>query len=496
MRPVFGYLGAILLVVLASLLCAAVHPYLAPTNMVMIFLLAVVLAATRLGLKPAILTALLSVVAFDLFFVPPRFSLRVEDTEYLITFFALFVVGVVISTLVARLGRQVAQVQRQEARTSCLYHLTRDLAGALDDNAVVEALRRAVDATLHADLRVVLYRDGVAVPLPSGGQRPSDDTDQPTIAWVIRSGRHAGAGTAAFADADATYLPIKSGGATIGVMVAAAGQAALRENRQLLDAFAAQAAMAFERVQLARDAEETRVLREKSHLEQALLNSISHDLRTPLVTIAGALDTLLAEDCPLGPAKRRELTITALDEASRLNRFVSNLLDMTRLEAGALTLRPEPCEIDELIGCAIGAVESRLGGRRIDTSLAPGLPPVTIDLPLLTQALVNLLDNALRYSPPTFPLTVSAHCSHQTVFIEVQDRGPGIPAGEEERIFDRFYRVAVPEQSGGTGLGLCIAKGIVEAHQGNITAANSTAGGLRVTLSLPAATPETLEEEA
>jgi two-component system sensor histidine kinase KdpD len=489
-RSLSGYLMAIALVALASLVCEAVRAYLAPTNMVMIFLLAVVLAAARLGLRPAIMTALLSVLAFDVFFVPPRFSLRVSDTEYLVTFFALFVVGVVISTLVARVRETVEQVRQQEARTSSLYYLTRDLAVAVDEPAIVEALSRAVLRNLESRLTVVLNRGGVPETVTGSDGVPLDDPSGAIIRWVIQSGRDAGAGTAAFPEAPCLFFPLKSGGNVIGVMVIEESGRALDENVQLIDAFAGQAAMAFERVHLSSQAEEARVLKEKSILEQALLNSISHDLRTPLVTISGVLDSLLVDDQRFDINHRREMITAAAEEAERLNRFVGSLLDMTRLEAGALSPRLVPCDVDEIVGCAVGAVEQRAGDHTIVTSVPTDMPLVPADLALLTQALVNLLDNALKHSPPAADIEMSAQRDGSRVIISVTDSGPGVPRGEEERIFDKFHRLEVPERTGGTGLGLSIAKGIIEAHKGSITASNRPQGGLVIEVILPAESEE------
>ena len=493
-RSLTRYLGAMALVALASLVCEAVRAYLAPTNMVMIYLLAVVLAAARLGLRPAIVTAFLSVLAFDVFFVPPRLSLRVSDTEYLITFFALFVVGVVISTLVARIRETIEQVRQQEARTSSLYYLTRDLAVAVDEPTVVEALSRAVHRNLDSRLTVVLNRDGALEPVPGSNGMPLDDARLETIRWVIRSGRCAGAGTGAFPDAPHLMFPIKSHGDVTGVMIIAESRRPLDENLQLIDAFAGQAAMAFERVHLSARAEEARVLREKNLLEQALLNSISHDLRTPLVTISGVLDSLLTDDRRFDLQHRREMIATAAEEAGRLNRFVGSLLDMTRLEAGALSPRLVPCDVDEIIGCAVGAVEQRMGDHGIVTWVEPDLPPVPADLVLVTQALVNLLDNALKHSPPAADIEMSARLDGSRIIIAVADSGPGVPHGEEERIFDKFHRIQVPERTGGTGLGLSIAKGIIEAHRGSITASNRPKGGLVVEVILPTEVDETADE--
>jgi len=491
-RSFSGYVGAVTLVVLASLLCEAVRPSLAPTNMVMLYLLAVVLAAARLGLRPAILTAFLSVLAFDFLFVPPRFSLRVSDTEYLVTFFALFVVGVVISSLVSQIREKVEQVERQEARTSSLYYLTRDLTVAVDIQAIVVALQQAVLRTFSSRLTVVLDHVSFSEAIDNDKFIPLDNNSSIIAHWVIQSGRRAGKGTSAHSDSPFIFVPIKVGSQTVGVMVIEECEATLTENFQLIEAFAGQAAMALERVHLTIQAEEARILRQKNHLEQALLNSISHDLRTPLVTISGVLDSLLNDDLKYDSNKRWAMLSTASEEATRLNRFVGSLLDMTRLEAGVLSPRLIDCDVDEIIGCAIGAVEQRLGTHQIMTSLEPNLPLVPADLALLTQALVNVLDNAIKHSPQTEDITLSVRSDGTSVVITVCDCGSGVPSGEESRIFDKFHRISVPETVGGTGLGLSIAKGIIEAHKGKITASNRVQGGLMVEVILPATAPDTL----
>ncbi|WP_160295266.1 DUF4118 domain-containing protein [Geobacter sp. OR-1] len=486
-RLLSSYLGAIGLVAVASLICELVRTSLAPVNMVMAYLLAVVLAATRLGLRAAILTALLSVLAYDFLFIPPRFSLRVSDTEYLVTFFALFVVGVVISSLVARIQEKVEQVRQQESRTNSLYSLTRDLSVSGDAQAIVEALRRAVLRNLGARLAVLLNKDGAVEQVPDDMAIQLDDGSQEIVSWVMKSGRRAGAGTAAFPESPCLFVPFKAGTEVVGVMVIEE-KSSLIDNLQLIEAFAGQVAMALERVHLASQAEEARFLREKSHLEQALLNSISHDLRTPLVTISGVLDSMLTDDQKFDPEQRRSMISTAAEEAGRLNRFVGSLLDMTRLEAGALSPRLIPCEVEEIIGCAIGAVEPRIGNHQIVTAVDQELPLVPADLALLTQALVNLLDNALKHSPASADITMSARFDGKSVIIAVIDTGPGVPSGQEEQIFAKFHRIEVPERTGGTGLGLSIAKGIIEAHNGSITASNRPEGGLMVEVKLPPAT--------
>lgn len=481
-----GYLGAVTLVALASLLCEVVRTSIAPTNMVMLYLLAVVLAAGRLGLRPAILSAFLSVLAFDFLFIPPRFSLRVSDTEYLITFFALFVVGIVISSLVAQIREKIDQVKRQEARTSSLYYLTRDLSVAADVPAVIGALQRAVLRNLGSRLAVVLGFENKLEVVDIPTTFPLNDGSVDIATWVMKSGRRAGKGTSAYSDSSFMFVPIKTGSQAVGAMVIEEGDTSLAENLQLIEAFSGQAAMALERVRLSQQAEETRILHQKNHLEQALLNSISHDLRTPLVTISGVLDLLLNNDQMYDTDERRAMLSAASEEACRLNRFVGSLLDMTRIEAGVLSPRFAVCDMDEIIGCAIGGVEQRLGNHHIVTSLEPNVPLVSVDLALLTQALVNLLDNAIKHSPEDSDISLSARLEGASVILTVCDSGAGVPIGEEELIFDKFHRVTVPEKTGGTGLGLSIAKGIIDAHKGKITASNRVEGGLMVEVMLPA----------
>jgi two-component system sensor histidine kinase KdpD len=257
------------------------------------------------------------------------------------------------------------------------------------------------------------------------------------------------------------------------------------QNRRLLDAFTSQVTLAIERVKLGKQAEQAQILQARETLERALLSSVSHDLRTPLVSIIGALDTLRDNVHTLVDKARRELLDTACEEAERLNRFVGNLLDMTRLEAGALTLKEELSDIQDLVGCALAALEQRMGKRKIEVQLPSNLPLVRMDMALMTQVLVNLLDNALKYTRPESDIQIAARLDKGRLTLEVSDRGPGVPESDLKRVFDKFYRIPVPEGAGGTGLGLSICKGIVEAHGGKIRAENRAGGGLRVVITLP-----------
>ena len=483
-----GYAASLLLITAATVLCELLRPFLAPTNMVMFYLLAVVVASVRLGRKPAIATAFLGVLAFDFFFVPPRMTFVVADTQYLMTFLGLFVVGVVISTLVAR-SRERADVMRaREVQTASLYYLSRDLAASADITAVLKAVVRNVEEALSAQV-VILLPEGERLDILAASDRLVLDTKEQAVAdWAFRNNHPAGRATDTLVSADLIYLPLQTPASVLGVMgvrLKSEYDYHSQENRRLLDAFATQAAMAMERIQFSRQAEQTQILQARENLERALLNSISHDLRTPLSTVTGVLTSLKEEGAHLGDAARRELLETACSEAERLNRFVGNLLDMTRIEAGAVKLNLEPCDVQELVGCALAVLETRSDTRKVLFKMLPVMPLIPMDLVLMIQVLVNLLENSLKYSPPGSPIEIIATTDASWLLLEVADRGPGVPEHDLKRIFDKFYRIPVPEGAGGTGLGLSICKGIAEAHGGRISAENRSGGGLSIVVRLP-----------
>jgi two-component system, OmpR family, sensor histidine kinase KdpD len=490
-RPATGwsaYLKSLFLVLATTLFCQPAHRFLGPTNLVMIYLLAVVLAATRLGRRPAVLTAFLSVIAFDFFLVPPRFSLAVADSEYLVTFVALFTVGVVISTLVSQARERAEAIRVREVQTASLYYLSRDLTVASDLKGILDAVVRNIEESLGARL-VVLLPEGERLAVRGGSSALALGVKELAVAdWAFRNRSNAGRGTETLGSARLLYLPLQTTGEVLGILgveLADETDYASPQSRMLLQAFATQTALAIDRVHLGKQAEQAQILQARESLERALLNSVSHDLRTPLVSITGALDALRDRGSHLGEEARGELLQAAWEEAGRLNRFVGNLLDMTRLEAGALKLRQDPCDVQDLVGCALAALDTQLGSRKVEVRLPPELPEVRMDLVLMTQVLVNLIDNALKYAPGEGGIEISAAVSGGSLALEVCDRGPGVAPADLARIFDKFYRVPVPEGAGGTGLGLSICKGIVQAHGGSIRAENRAGGGLRVVLTLP-----------
>jgi two-component system sensor histidine kinase KdpD len=487
-RPLGRYMLGLLLVAAATGLGALVNPYIHPTNLVVIFLLSVVLAAVYLGRGPSILVSILGVVAFDYFFVPPRLTLAVADTEYLLTFIGLLAVSLVISQLTAMVRGQAEAVQRREVETVELYELGRDLTVAADLDAVAQAAIFHVGQTFSREVAVFLpVNNDLAVYALSPGLVISDN-DQAVATWVFEHGQEAGRGTETLPEASMRYQPLKTTRGVVGVLGVKPidpSRHLTREQHRTLDTFANQIGLAVERASLAEQARQAEVLEITDKLQTALLNSISHDLRTPLVSITGALSSLADDQIVLDASARRSLIETAVEEADRLNRLVGNLLDMTRLESGAMRFKKEALDIQDVVGSALEELGGRLGNRKIDIDIPSELPLVQLDFVLVERVLVNVIDNALKYSPTDTPIEIKAHAAGAFLEIDVADRGTGIPPEDLTRIFDKFYRVQRPDNVSGTGLGLSISKGIIQAQGGFIAAENRDGGGTIITISLP-----------
>jgi len=486
--PWRSYLTSLLLIAGATGASEIAVEFLSPTNMIMFYLLAVVVAALRLGFRPALLTALLGVLAFDFFLVPPYFSFTVTDTQYLITFAGLFTVGAVISTLVARARSQTETIKIREAQTATLYALSRDLSSAASLNDILNAVIRHVGETLNAQIAILLP-EGESLNVQTSSSGFSLGEKQKSVAlWTFRNGQMAGRGTDTLSSAELLYLPLQTGGRVVGVMGVRFGdsdESLAPESRRLLEAFASQAALAIERAYLAQKAEQSQLLQATERLERSLLNSISHDLRTPLSSIMGALSSLRYEGNSPNAESRRELIELAWEEAGRMNRFISNLLDITRLEAGVLKIKREPYDVQDLLGSCLASLEPRLKERKVKIDLPPNLPLVPMDSVLMAQVLINLLDNALKYSPPDGIIEIAARTRENWLEVEVADQGPGIPKEYLMQVFNKFFRLSRHEEFSGTGLGLAISKGIIEAHGGEIWAENRPGRGSKIIFTLP-----------
>jgi two-component system, OmpR family, sensor histidine kinase KdpD len=482
------------LVTLATLISLPLRPFITPTNLVMPYLLAVILAAVWLGRVPAILASLFSLIAFDIFFVPPYYAFVVDDAEYLLTFAGLLAVGLVISTLTAHAREQEFAARRREHQTAALYELSQKLAVVTHLNVIAQTAVNHMQEALNNPAALFLPTEAAqTLMLQAKTIEFQLEKDSLAVAqWVFRHKQVAGRYTNTLSGMDGTYFPLISSGKGVGVLAVefAQGETPLTgEQNRLLLSFANQVALALERARLAEQAQQAHLLAETEKLQTALLNAISHDLRTPLAAITGVLSSLHDDDALLSEAARHEMVNTGWEEARRLNRLVGNLLDMTRLESGALKVVCQPSDIEDLVGTAIAQMRNQLQGHTLEIDVPVGLPLISIDFTLLVQVLVNLLENAVKYAPQQHPITIQAIQARNEVILQVKDRGPGLPEAELENIFDRFFRVNVAGVSG-TGLGLSIAKGIVEAHNGRIWAENRQNGGAAFSIALPIAQPE------
>ena len=487
-QPYWRYILALLMVVATTFIGHLIHTKLEPVNLVMLYLVSTVAAAVYLGRGPALLTSILGVLAFDFFLVPPYFTFAVSDTQYIVTFIGLFLVSLVVSTLTARTQEQADAAIQREAHTSALYTLGRDLTSATDLHQVADIVISHISEVFGRDVAIFLPENGKLKLFASTAEYNPDANEMAVATWSFEHDQPAGLGTDTLPAASLRCQPLKTARGQIGVLgihPKESGKFLSPDQIQTFHAFANQAALAVERASLAEQARQAELLQATEKLQTALLNSISHDLRTPLVSITGALSSLREESLNINQEDRNSLLETAYGEAERLNRLVGNLLNMTRLEANAIHLRLEPCDIQDAIGAALDQLEERLGKKPIAVTIPENLPLVSLDFALFGQVLVNVIDNAIKYSPKDTQINIDVSQTEKEIHIDVSDRGIGIPQEDLERIFDKFYRVSRPESVNGTGLGLAICKGIIETLGGKISAANREGGGSVITITLP-----------
>jgi two-component system sensor histidine kinase KdpD len=458
-------------------------------DVTMVYLLGVVVVSMRFGYGPSLLAAVLSVVAFDFFFVQPYFSFAVTDLRHIVTFAVMFIVAVVISRLTKRIRDQADAARHAERRTANLYAIARELGLVHSRDLLLRAAERHLREVFGVRVAVLLPGTTDRLEPAYAGKDTLDphDKDLGVAEWVWLHQRPAGAGTDTLPSARALFIPLKGSRGRVGVLALyASAQTRFGdpEERHLLDTFAGLIGSALERSQLADEARRAQLRVETEQLRNSLLSSVSHDLRTPLGVVTGATSTLLDEHGPRDPVVRRELLQTAHEEALRLNRLVRNLLDMTRLEAGALRVHEELQPLEEVVGASLDRMSDRLRGREVKTDIPRDLPLVPFDSALIEQVLINLLENATKYTPAGSPIEVSARVREGAVEVEVADRGPGIEGKEAERVFEKFYRVREGE-GGGVGLGLTICRGIVVAHGGRIWVEGRAGGGASFRFTLP-----------
>jgi two-component system sensor histidine kinase KdpD len=496
--PVQNYLLAAMVVALASFVSLLIFKHAELAELVMVYLLGILLVATRVGRGPSLLASILSVAALDFFFIPPRFSFAVTDFRHVGTFGVMLLVGLVIGNLTERIKAQARLARLREGRTHALYHLGQALARSTGSAALVTSAIQNVASQFQSQA-VILRPDehGRLQPPEQALAFPFNDQELGVAQWVFDHAEPAGLGTLTLPGARATYLPLNGTAGALGVLgllPEGAPRWAEPDQRQLLEAFATQTALALERTMLAEQGVHDRRQADAERLRNALLSSVSHDLRTPLGVITGAVSTAL-ETPDLSEPARRELLQSAQEEAQRLHRLVSNLLDITRLESGSLELKTEWMPVEEVLGAALNRRELGAEVQRVHVNLAEDLPLVAMDGVLMEQVILNLLDNALKYSPAGSPVEIKAWAAGKSFTLAISDQGPGIAPGEEGRIFEKLVRGQAASSRPGAGLGLAICKGIVTAHGGRIQAVNHPKGGAQFLVSLPLGTPPIMPKE-
>lgn len=482
-----GYGGAAAICVTAALLAAPLASELDIASLVLMFMLAVVLAAARFGRGPALLAAGLSVLLLNVIFVPPRYSLAVADERFFFTFAVMLLVGLVVGQLTAGLKAQAQAANEREQRVRSLYGISRELGRALVVEQVAEAVERFAATQLHSTATLWVHgRDGS---LRAASTGPAADLT-PLAQWVVENGRSAGRGTDQHPDQPALLLPLR---ATLSVRGALA---VLRntpgdwsaDERRLLTTCATLLAGTLERLHYIDVAQATALEVEGERLRNALLSALSHDLRTPLASLVGLAESLRLTR-PGPTVQQAEIADEMVASARRMSALANNLLDMARLHSGVVRLDLQWQPLEEVVGTALAASASRLAGRRVVVTLADDLPWVRIDAVLVERVLVNLLENAVKYTPQGTRIDIAGVATAEQVELSVHDNGPGLPIGRAEDLFKKFERGDREGSTPGVGLGLALCRAIVGAHGASIHAESPASGGARFVLRFPRGSP-------
>ena len=477
---------ALIAVTLATICGLFIYGRLDLADVAMLYILCITVVATGYGHWAALLASVLSVAALDFFFIPPRFTFVVQDIRHIGTFAVMLGVGWVVANLAERIRTQARLALEREQHTGALYRL----GAALADGGDAAAIQRRVESYISQALgmsALVLLADPKGRLEARTAQDVSLDADELAVAhWALENASPAGRGTKALPGARCLFLPLLGAESPVGVLALFHDFSRGHQGtgaKGLPLALASQVSLALERARLAEERAEARLRADHEQLRSTLLSSVSHDLRTPLGTITGATTTLLDPGPEATPGDQRMLLQTIHQESCRLERLVNNLLELTKLESGQVQVRKEWVPMEEVVGAAVGRMEELLGDRPLSLELRDAWVP--LDPVLLEQVLLNLLDNALKFSPPGSPIEIEGWVLEGQARLTVADHGPGFKPGEEETVFEKLHRGSLAGLAPGAGLGLAICRGIIQAHGGAIKAANRPQGGALITLTLP-----------
>ncbi len=487
-RSLKEYLLAACGVSLCTALGFALFPHLALRNLAMIYLLTVVVISSFLPRGPALFSSFFSVATFAFFFVPRYYSFAIADTESAVTLLVMLLVSTMVSGLTTRIRHQARVARQQERQTAALYGMSQNLTASNSLEELLEVASEQISRIFNSRAAILLPDGDGKLAARAGEPFMADDVREEMVAsWVFKHGHLAGRGTGTLTAVAGIYLPLIASQNVIGVLRLETPQPDRileADSLRLLEALGSQVGLAIERENLSRQAQAARFQIEAEQLRNALLSSVSHDLRTPLTVIAGSASSLVEGEASLDSATKRELAQGIYEEARRLDRLVHNLLEMSRLQAGEARLNQEWYVLEEVIGSALAQLDPQLQQHPLSISLPTDLPLVQIDALLMERVVINLLENCLKYTPSGTAIEISGRIEGPELLVAIADQGPGVPAGQEERIFEKFYQAA-PGSQRGAGLGLTICRSIVEAHGGRIWAANRPEGGVTFFFTIP-----------
>lgn len=498
----FGYVAAIGSSLIVTLLATPFISALNTATIMVLFVLSVMMIAVKYGTGPTLLATVCAVTVFDFFFVEPRFSLSVASSQYLVTFAAMLAVGFLTVYLASSLRYQAAMSALREQRTRALYEFARDLSGVLQLEQICESTRCAIENTFRATSLLLLPDEAGQLRLPSVSRDANPQglhlsvLDLGIAQWAFDNTRPSGAGTTFVPSSGYSFLPLVAPMRVRGVLairIYNAQALPMRDQSELLQAFAALSAIALERVHYIEVAQEASMRAESERLRNALLAALSHDLRTPLTSLAGLSESLAMSRPALTPGQN-DMAQALHNEALRMCRSVENLLEMAKMQSGNLSLNLQWHSVEEVVGSSLRATASSLTAHHIHTTVPTTLPLVQFDAMLIERVLTNLLENAAKYAPPGTDVTVSAGVDGKFLVTTVSDSGPGLPPGDEISIFEKFVRGNPESSQPGIGLGLSICKSIIEAHNGHIRAETLLAGGACFRFTLPLGEPPALPE--